>query len=204
MTTFLAFQVKIWCTKQEGSVLNIDMKTNICCVKYNPESSKFVAVHHLCYPCFSYPFEFVVEFGRTCGSWRNRNTFQERIAVAYWMIHLARVLTEIYKGRFFHISAFIEVRHVMQVGSADHHIHYYDLRNPCHPVCVFTGHQKAVSYVKFLSSNELASASTDSTLRLWDVKDNLLVSFIIACSICPRTISAICHICVVAFSGPYV
>ncbi|XP_042059964.1 E3 ubiquitin-protein ligase COP1-like isoform X2 [Salvia splendens] len=97
-------KVKIWCTKQEGSVLNIDMKTNICCVKYNPESSKYVAV-----------------------------------------------------------------------GSADHHIHYYDLRNPCHPVSVFSGHNKAVSYVKFLSSNELASASTDSTLRLWDVKDNLLV-----------------------------
>ncbi|XP_057784867.1 E3 ubiquitin-protein ligase COP1-like [Salvia miltiorrhiza] len=97
-------KVKIWCTRQEGSVINIDMKTNICCVKYNPESSKYVAV-----------------------------------------------------------------------GSADHHIHYYDLRNPCHPLCVFSGHKKAVSYVKFLSSNELASASTDSTLRLWDVKDNLLV-----------------------------
>lgn len=97
-------KVKIWCTKQEGSVLNIDMKTNICCVKYNPESSKCVAV-----------------------------------------------------------------------GSADNHIHYYDLRNHCQPLCVFSGHKKAVSYVKFLSSNELASASTDGTLRLWDVKDNLLV-----------------------------
>lgn len=97
-------KVKIWSTKQEGSVLSIDTKTNICCVKYNPESSKFVAV-----------------------------------------------------------------------GSADQHIHYYDLRNTTHPLCVFSGHKKAVSYVKFLSSNELASASTDSTLRLWDVKNNLLV-----------------------------
>ncbi|KAJ6729245.1 E3 UBIQUITIN-PROTEIN LIGASE COP1 [Salix viminalis] len=33
--------------------------------------------------------------------------------------------------------------------------------------------QTAVSYVKFLSNNELASASTDSTLRSWDVKENL-------------------------------
>ncbi|KAL7142306.1 hypothetical protein ABFS83_08G115200 [Erythranthe nasuta] len=95
-------KVKVWCTNQEASVLNIDMKANICCVKYNPESSKFVAV-----------------------------------------------------------------------GSADHHIHYYDLRNTCHPLYVFSGHKKTVSYVKFLSSNELASASTDSTLRLWDVKKNL-------------------------------
>ncbi|XP_030544321.1 E3 ubiquitin-protein ligase COP1 isoform X1 [Rhodamnia argentea] len=97
-------KVKVWCTRQEASVLNIDMKANICCVKYNPGSSNYVAV-----------------------------------------------------------------------GSADHHIHYYDLRNISQPLHVFMGHRKAVSYVKFLSNNELASASTDSTLRLWDVKDNLPV-----------------------------
>ncbi|XP_062013569.1 E3 ubiquitin-protein ligase COP1-like isoform X2 [Rosa rugosa] len=95
-------KVKIWCTNQEESVLNIDMKANICSVKYNPGSSFFVAV-----------------------------------------------------------------------GSADHHIHYYDLRNVSQPLHVFSGHRKAVSYVKFLSNNELSSASTDSTLRLWDVKENL-------------------------------
>ncbi len=37
-------QVKVWCTRQEMSALNIDMKANICCVKYNPGSSNFVAV----------------------------------------------------------------------------------------------------------------------------------------------------------------
>ncbi|XP_073312620.1 E3 ubiquitin-protein ligase COP1-like [Primulina huaijiensis] len=97
-------KVKVWCTNQEASVLNIDMKANICCVKYSPESSKFVAV-----------------------------------------------------------------------GSADHHIHYYDLRNPCHPLHIFSGHKRTVSHVKFLSNNELASASTDNTLQLWDVKNNLHV-----------------------------
>ncbi|XP_052202332.1 E3 ubiquitin-protein ligase COP1-like isoform X2 [Diospyros lotus] len=95
-------KVKIWCTKQEKSVLGIDMKANICSVKYNPGSNLHVAV-----------------------------------------------------------------------GSADHHIHYYDLRNVSQPLHVFSGHKKAVSYVKFLSRNELASASTDSTLRLWDVKENI-------------------------------
>uniref|UniRef100_A0A803LRK4 RING-type domain-containing protein n=1 Tax=Chenopodium quinoa TaxID=63459 RepID=A0A803LRK4_CHEQI len=97
-------KVKVWCTNQEASVLNIEMKANICCVKYNPGSSYHIAV-----------------------------------------------------------------------GSADHHIHYYDLRNISQPLHVFGGHKKAVSYVKFLSNNELASASTDSTLRLWDVKDSLPV-----------------------------
>lgn len=95
-------KVKIWCTNQEASVLNIDMKANICSVKYNPGSSIYVAV-----------------------------------------------------------------------GSADHNIHYYDLRNISQPLHVFSGHTKTVSYVKFLSNTELSSASTDSTLRLWDVKDNL-------------------------------
>ncbi|KAJ7555086.1 hypothetical protein O6H91_05G021900 [Diphasiastrum complanatum] len=94
-------KVKIWSTKQETSALTIDIKANICCVKYNPGSSNLVAV-----------------------------------------------------------------------GSADHHIHYYDLRNSHLPVHIFSGHRKAVSYVKFISSNELASASTDSTLRLWDVQKN--------------------------------
>lgn len=94
-------KVKVWCTKQESSVLDIDMKANICCVKYNPWSSHFLAV-----------------------------------------------------------------------GSADHHIHYYDLRKTHTPLHIFSGHRKAVSYVKFVSSVELASASTDSTLRLWDVRAN--------------------------------
>ncbi|KAJ7964794.1 E3 ubiquitin-protein ligase COP1 [Quillaja saponaria] len=97
-------KVKVWCTKHEASVLNIDMKANICCVKYNPGSCNHIAV-----------------------------------------------------------------------GSADHHIHYYDLRNISRPLHVFSGHRKAVSYVNFLSNNELASALTDSTLRLWDVKENLPV-----------------------------
>ncbi|KAI3741015.1 hypothetical protein L1987_58679 [Smallanthus sonchifolius] len=95
-------KVKIWCTNQETSVLNIDMKANICSVKYNPGSSYHVAV-----------------------------------------------------------------------GSADHHIRYYDLRNISQPLHMFSGHRKAVSYVKFISDSELASASTDSTLRLWDVKENM-------------------------------
>ncbi|GMN22134.1 hypothetical protein TIFTF001_043457 [Ficus carica] len=37
-------KVKVWCTKQEASVLNIDMKANICCVKYNPGSSDHIAL----------------------------------------------------------------------------------------------------------------------------------------------------------------
>ncbi|KAI3804817.1 hypothetical protein L1987_26647 [Smallanthus sonchifolius] len=56
-------------------------------------------------------------------------------------------------------------------GSADHRIYYYDLRNPCRPVCMFVGHDKTVSYVKFLDSTTLVSSSTDNTLKLWDLSE---------------------------------
>lgn len=65
-------------------------------------------------------------------------------------------------------------------GSADHHVHYYDLRHMTKPLCVFKGHKKAVSYVKFLNTNEIISASTDSQLKLWNVNQppNSLRSFV--------------------------
>jgi len=57
--------------------------------------------------------------------------------------------------------------HQLAFGSADHHIYYYDLRNPAQPLRVYEGHKKAVSYVKFFLGNEFVSASTDSSLKLW-------------------------------------
>ncbi|KAI8922859.1 WD40-repeat-containing domain protein [Entophlyctis helioformis] len=59
------------------------------------------------------------------------------------------------------------------IGSADHHAHYYDLRNLSAPVHVFKGHRKAVSYVKFLNNHEMVTASTDCTLRLWSLRDGV-------------------------------
>lgn len=54
-------------------------------------------------------------------------------------------------------------------GSADHCVHYYDLRSTKQPLNVFKGHRKAVSYVKFLNSTDIVSASTDSQLKLWNI-----------------------------------
>ena len=36
------------------------------------------------------------------------------------------------------------------------------------PACA--GHRKAVSYVRYTERDEVVSASTDSTLRMWDAK----------------------------------
>lgn len=60
-------------------------------------------------------------------------------------------------------------RYHLAFGSADHDVHYYDLRHMSKALCVFKGHKKAVSYVKFLNTNEIISASTDSQLKLWNV-----------------------------------
>lgn len=54
-------------------------------------------------------------------------------------------------------------------GSADHQIYYYDLRNLKTPLCTLVGHNKTVSYIKFVDTVNLVSASTDNTLKLWDL-----------------------------------
>lgn len=48
-------------------------------------------------------------------------------------------------------------RYLLAYGSADHGVHYVDLRNPKKPLLEL-GHKKAVSYVNFLGPNELVSA----------------------------------------------
>ncbi|KAL5750038.1 hypothetical protein ACOSP7_024641 [Xanthoceras sorbifolium] len=60
--------------------------------------------------------------------------------------------------------------HLLAFGSADYRTYCYDLRNSRAPWCVLAGHDKAVSYVKFLDSETLVTASTDNTLKLWDLK----------------------------------
>lgn len=59
--------------------------------------------------------------------------------------------------------------HLLAFGSADYKIYCYDLRKANAPWSVLAGHEKAVSYVKFIDSATLVSASTDNTLKLWDL-----------------------------------
>lgn len=64
--------------------------------------------------------------------------------------------------------------HLLAFGSADYKIYGYDLRHTRIPWCTLTGHEKAVSYVKFVNSETLVSASTDNTLKLWDLNKTSL------------------------------
>lgn len=72
-------------------------------------------------------------------------------------------------------------------GSADYKTYCYDLRNPKIPWCILAGHDKAVSYVKFLDSETIVTASTDNTLKLWDLNRTTCTGF--STSACSLTIS---------------
>ncbi|KAL0312494.1 UNVERIFIED_CONTAM: protein SPA1-RELATED 2 [Sesamum radiatum] len=59
--------------------------------------------------------------------------------------------------------------HLLAFSSADHMTYCYDLRNVSTPWCILAGHEKTVSYAKFLDAGTLVSASTDNTLKVWDL-----------------------------------
>lgn len=59
--------------------------------------------------------------------------------------------------------------HILAFGSADGQVYFHDLRYIRIPVCILTGHQKAVSFIRFMGSTGIVSASTDNTLKLWDL-----------------------------------
>ncbi|KAF7023648.1 hypothetical protein CFC21_036126 [Triticum aestivum] len=58
------------------------------------------------------------------------------------------------------------------IGSADHKIYCYDLRNIRAPYCTLVGHTKTVSYVKYVDASTIVSGSTDNSLKLWDLSTN--------------------------------
>lgn len=58
---------------------------------------------------------------------------------------------------------------LLLLGSADYKIYCYDLRHTQIPWCTLAGHKRTVSYVKFLDSGTIVSASTDNCLKLWDL-----------------------------------
>ncbi|KAL3630606.1 hypothetical protein CASFOL_023590 [Castilleja foliolosa] len=60
---------------------------------------------------------------------------------------------------------------LVAVGCADRRIYGYDLRRLVDPVFVLDGHQKAVTYTKFLDFQTLISASIDGCLMLWNTED---------------------------------
>ncbi|KAK3235118.1 ornithine decarboxylase antizyme with +1 programmed ribosomal shift Spa1 [Cymbomonas tetramitiformis] len=61
-------------------------------------------------------------------------------------------------------------------GSADYKTYLYDVRNMSSALTTLVGHNKTVSYVRFLSREKLVSASTDNSLKRWDIRHLLPLS----------------------------
>jgi WD40 repeat protein len=62
-----------------------------------------------------------------------------------------------------------ESAHLLACGSANFRTYLYDLRKTSQALACTTGHRKAVSYVRWLGGEQLVTASTDNTLKLWSV-----------------------------------
>ncbi|KZV49673.1 hypothetical protein F511_16787 [Dorcoceras hygrometricum] len=61
---------------------------------------------------------------------------------------------------------------LVTVGSTDRKIYGYDIRQTVDPVFVIDGHQKPVTYTRFLNSQTIVSSSIDGCLMMWNT-DNL-------------------------------
>ncbi|KAI3985343.1 hypothetical protein MKX01_033657 [Papaver californicum] len=57
---------------------------------------------------------------------------------------------------------------LIAMGCADRKAYTYDIRKTDNPVSVFVGHEKTVSYVRFLGEHMMVSAGTDGYLKLWN------------------------------------
>ena len=60
--------------------------------------------------------------------------------------------------------------HYIAVGCSDHQAYVYDLRQANQPVVTLSGHKRAISYAAYSKDSELLTASTDNTLRIWNVQ----------------------------------
>ncbi|KAK6121679.1 hypothetical protein DH2020_044547 [Rehmannia glutinosa] len=63
------------------------------------------------------------------------------------------------------------IGHIVAVGCADRKIYGYDARRMADPVFILGGHQKAVTYTKFLDPKTVVSSSVDGCLVMWDTED---------------------------------
>ena len=64
---------------------------------------------------------------------------------------------------------------LIAVGCADRRAYGYDMRKMVDPVLVFEGHQKTVTYVRFLDDHTMVTSGTDGCLRLWSTDDARMI-----------------------------
>ena len=62
-------------------------------------------------------------------------------------------------------------RNLVALASADHNAYVYDLRNLTKPLHTLSGHSRAVSFARFMSSHRLVTSSVDGSLACWDLQN---------------------------------
>ncbi|KAK9147855.1 hypothetical protein Scep_006612 [Stephania cephalantha] len=61
------------------------------------------------------------------------------------------------------------------LGCADKRAYMYDVRNFKSPILVLSGHERTVSYVRFLGEKKLVSGGTDGFLKMWDLESGRVI-----------------------------
>lgn len=67
-----------------------------------------------------------------------------------------------------------EDAHCIAVSCVNKMAYIFDLRRLAEPLHILDGHRKAVSYVKYLNAHEVATASTDNSINVWNVNSGEL------------------------------
>nr|QEI22935.1 RLL4 [Lactuca sativa] len=64
---------------------------------------------------------------------------------------------------------------LVAVGCADRKAYVYDVRKIVDPVAVFDGHQRTVSYTRFLDDHTVVTSGTDGCLKMWDIEKQHMI-----------------------------
>jgi len=92
--------------------------------------------------------------------------------VKLWNLRQERCTTSLNRhGNVCSVQLSPESPHHVAFGCADYKSYVYDVRNGSRPLHLIAGHSKAVSYVKWLGGSKIVTASTDNTMKLWDLNN---------------------------------
>ncbi|KAI5652730.1 hypothetical protein M9H77_29917 [Catharanthus roseus] len=64
---------------------------------------------------------------------------------------------------------------IVAVGCADSKVYGYDVRNLLEPLFILEGHEKAVTYIRFLNNHMIVTSAIDGSLKTWRTEERSLI-----------------------------